>query len=80
MKTIALSVLMVLPGAMLHAQNYFEVKSLENSDVLNQYATVDEAGNPLELLAALKVQIHNKECDKQGVPLYLKSAEKKEYN
>ncbi|MFN5370358.1 MAG: hypothetical protein ACK5B6_02750 [Bacteroidia bacterium] len=80
MKTIALSLLMVLPGAMLHAQNYFEVKSLENSDVLNQYVTIDEAGNPLELLAALKVQINNKECDKQGVPLYLKSAEKKEYN
>jgi len=79
MKSFVLSMLLALPGAMLNAQNQVEVKSLENSDVLMQYACVDEAGNPIELLAALKVSVNQKECDVHGVPLYLKSTEKKEY-
>ena len=72
--------LLALPGAMLNAQNHFEVKSLDKSDVLMHYTSVDESGNPIELLAALKVSVNQKECDARGVPLYIKSTEKKEYN
>ena len=80
MKSIVLSMLLALPGAMLNAQNHFEVKSLDKSDVLMHYTSVDESGNPIELLAALKVSVNQKQCDARGVPLYLKSTEKKEYN
>jgi hypothetical protein len=80
MKTSALSMLIVLLSSILQAQNYFEIRSLEKSEVLNTYQTVDETGNAMELLAAIKVTVNHKECDKNGLPLYLKSEEKKEYN
>lgn len=71
--------LMVLQCAMLDAQNSFEVKSLDKSEVLKNYVTIDESGKPLELLAAVKVNLNTKACDTTGIPLYLKSAAKKEY-
>jgi hypothetical protein len=79
MKAILVIAALLLSGIMLKAQNKFAVKSLPNADVLNQYPTRDEKGNTLELLAAVQVALNQKECDANGIPLYLKCTDKKEY-
>lgn len=79
MKTILIAIFWLLMRLSSSAQNKFEVKSLPNVDVVNQYSTRDERGNTLELLAAVQVSIHQKECDPAGIPLYLKGNNKREY-
>jgi hypothetical protein len=80
MKLSCLIVLSILPSMVALAQNKFVVKSLQNSEALKQYSTIDESGNALELLSALVVSLNQKECDPKGIPLLLKSNEKKEYH
>lgn len=80
MKFSCLIIISILPSMFALAQNKFVVKSLQNSEALKQYSTIDESGNALELLSALVVSLNQKECDPKGIPLLLKSNEKKEYN
>ena len=79
MKAIHLIALLIFNGLFAQAQNKFVVKSLQNAEVLSQYSTRDESGKTLELLAAVRVDLNQKECDSRGVPLLLKSNAKKEY-
>jgi len=80
MKAIHLIALLIFNGLFAQAQNKFLVKSLQNTEVLSQYSTRDESGKTLELLAAVQVDLNQKECDSRGVPLLLKSNTKKEYS
>jgi hypothetical protein len=79
MKLYIMLLLGSLPLVLLQAQNKFELKSLNDREVLQRYATRDDAGNSLELITAIQVSLHQKECDTTGIPLYLKGDGKKEY-
>jgi hypothetical protein len=79
MKNELMLLLFIFGGKAINAQNNFEVKSIPNAELLEQYPTCDESGKALELLSAVQVNLHQKECDPKGIPLHLKSADKREY-
>lgn len=79
MKTKAIILLMLVCIGRPYAQEAFRIETLPNASVLQAYPTADEKGRPMELITAVKVVLHKKQCPPKGVPVTLVSESKKEF-